>query len=232
MFDGLKLNARPVASQERGAASDQMQPEREESRREPPARDRLAERLRPSDMERAVDRFAHALDAAHRHAREGLPVLEAQNMEIQAAGQGLDKVRPGSHALLRSALQHDPQASQAMTGLSGRERTGQLVAGMERERAALADPNVRADRFVNRWQDLHTQREKLHGWQNDEARQKVIGQMQGMAQSLERDPQVESILRNRSRELGIHQYRERQGEGIAHELTQSLARGRGQTLGR
>ncbi|ADZ72831.1 TraA (plasmid) [Polymorphum gilvum SL003B-26A1] len=41
-----------------------------------------------------------------------------------------------------------------MTELSGRERAGQLIAGTDRERAALADPNVRADRFVNRWQEL------------------------------------------------------------------------------
>ena len=232
MFDGLKLNVRSQPSRERGGASADGRPEREGSLRPAPAPDRLADRLRPSDMERAVDRFAHALDAAHRNAREGLPVLEAQKNEIQAAGQGLDKVRPGSHALMRSALQHDPQTERAVTELSGRARAGQLMAGMERERAALADPNVRAARFVNRWQDLQGQREKLHGWQNDEARQKITGQMQGMAQSLERDPQMESILRGRSRELGIHQYRERQSEGIAHELTQSLARGRGQSLGR
>lgn len=47
--------------------------------------------------------------------------------------------------------------------------------------------------------------------------------MQGMAKSLEHDQQVESILRNRSRELGIEQQHTRQSKGIAHKLTQSLA---------
>ena len=58
-----------------------------------------------------------------------------------------------------------------------------------------------------------------------EARGKVEGQMQGLAKSLERDPQVESILRNRRQEIGIGQHM-RQSEGISRELQQSLTRGR------
>jgi len=88
-----------------------------------------------------------------------------------------------------------------------------------------ADPNVRADRFVERWQELEGQRQQLRGWQHDAARGKVEGQMQGLAKSLERDPQVESLLRNRQQEIGIGQNM-RQSEGIAHELQQSLTRGR------
>ena len=48
-----------------------------------------------------------------------------------------------------SALQHDPEMRRAMTELSGRERTGQLVAGMDRERAALADPGLRGHFYIN-----------------------------------------------------------------------------------
>jgi Ti-type conjugative transfer relaxase TraA len=229
MFDGLRLNAAPVVSQERGEASRmQRQPEREGSLRQ--AQDRQADRLRrPSDMERAVDRYARAFDAADRNVREGLPVLEAQKQEMRLAGQQLDQARPGTSALMVSALQHDPETRQAMTELSGRERAGQLIAGMDRERAALADPNVRAERFVNRWQELQGQRQELRGWQHDEARGKVEGQMRGMAQSLERDPQVESILRNRKQDLGIHQGR--QSESLARDMEQSLTRSRSQSLG-
>ena len=221
MFDGLKLNA---------ASAAQEQPERGERAREAPAQDRQADRLRrPNDMERAVERYARAFDAADRNVREGLPVLEAQKQEVRLAGQQLDQARPGSSALMVSALQHDPETRQAMTELSGRERTGQLIAGMDRERAALADPNVRAERFVNRWQELQEQRQELRGWQHDEARGKVEGQMRGMAQSLERDPQVESVLRNRKQDLGIGHVR--QSESLARDMEQSLARGRSQSLG-
>ena len=88
-----------------------------------------------------------------------------------------------------------------------------------------ADPNVRADRFVERWQELQGQRQQLRGWQHDEARGKVEGQMNGLAKSLERDPQVESVLRNRRQELGIGQHM-RQSERISRELERSLTRGR------
>lgn len=221
MFDGLKLNARSAA---------QEQPERGERLREAPAPERQTERLRrPSDMERAIDRYARAYDAAERNHREGLPILETQKQELRQAGQQLDQARPGAHALMRSALQHDPQTERAMTELSGRERVGQLSAGMDRERAALADPNVRAERFVNRWQDLQEQRQELRGWQHDEARGKVEGQMRGMAQSLERDPQVESILQNRKQDLGINQGR--QGESLARDMEQTLEQGRSQRMG-
>lgn len=230
MFDGLKLNAARGPSQARGEVSAEAQPERERSARLVPAPDRQAERLRrPSDMERAVDRYARAFEAADRNLRQDLPMLEAQKQELRRAGQQLDQVRPGTSALIVSALQHDPEARAAMRELSGRERAGQLIAGMDRERAALADPNVRADRFVNRWQELQGERQQLSGWSQDEARGKVEGQMRGMTESLERDPQVESILRNRSQDLGIGQVR--QSESLARNMEQSLARGRSQNLG-
>lgn len=221
MFDGLKLNAGPGASQERGE-----RPEREGSLRQAPAQDRQRENLgRPSDMEQAVDRYARAFDAADRNLSQGLPMLEGQKKELRQAGQQLDQVRPGTSALMVSAMKHDPETMRGMTELSGRERVGQLIAGMDRERAALADPNVRADRFVQKWQELQGQREQLRGWQHDAARGKVEGQMQGLAKNLERDPQVESILRNRRQEIGIGQNM-RQSEGISRELQQSLTRGR------
>ncbi|PZU69651.1 MAG: Ti-type conjugative transfer relaxase TraA [Rhizobium sp.] len=230
MFDGLKLNAGCGAS-----PAGQEPPERGERLREASAPDRprtdsLADRLRrPNDMERAVERYARAFDAADRNVREGVPILEAQSQEMRQAGQQLDQARPGGAALMVSALQHDPEMRRAMTELSGRERTGQLVAGMDRERAALADPNVRAERFVNRWQELQGERQGLRGWQHDEARGKVEGEMRGMAKGLERDPQVESVLRNRSQDLGIGHVG--QSESLARNMEQSLSRGRSQSLG-
>lgn len=230
MFDGLKLNAARGASQERGEAWAEAKPDRERSARLAPAPDRQTDRLRrPSDMERAVDHYARAFEAADRNLRQDLPMLEAQKQELRQAGQQLDQARPGTSALIVSALQHDPETRRAMTELSGRERAGQLIAGMDRERAALADPNVRAERFVNRWQELQGQRQELRGWQHDDARQKVEGQMRGMAKSLERDPQAESILRNRKQDLGIGHVR--QSESLARDMERSLTRGRSQSMG-
>lgn len=223
MFAGLQLNV------DRGAASERGErPEREGSARQAPAQDRQADRLRqPSEFERSVDRFARAWSAAERMERDRLPVLDSQKIELQKAGLQLDQARPEATRLMVSAMRHDPETAHAMTELSGRERVGQLVAGMDRERAMQADPTVRADRFVQHWQQLDGERQRLHGWQHDEARGKVEGQMRTMAGALERDPQVESILRNRSQELGISHIRQEQN--IAREMERQLTRGR--TLG-
>jgi Ti-type conjugative transfer relaxase TraA len=229
MFAGLKLNARPAPSapsQERSEASRmQRQPEREGSLRRAPAQDRLAERTRrQSPLEAAVDRYARAYQSIDQHRREGLPVLDMQRQEIRGAGLVLDQVQDGMKDLMRSTLQHDPQTARAMTELSGRERVAHVIDGMKRESAAQQDPNVRAERFVNRWQELDGERQKLRGWQHDEARGKVESQMSGMTKSLERDPQVDSILRNRRQELGIGQEM-RQGQSIARALQDEMTRG-------
>ncbi|UDF33317.1 UNVERIFIED_ORG: Ti-type conjugative transfer relaxase TraA (plasmid) [Roseateles sp. XES5] len=226
MFSGLKLSARPQSSQERGEPSRaEQRPEREGSLRPAPAQDRLAERARrQSPLEAAVDRYARAYQSIDQHQREGLPVLDMQRQEMRAAGQQLDQVRDGMKDLMRSTLQNDPATARAMTELSGRERVAQVIEGMKHENAALQDPNVRAERFVNRWQELQGQRRELRGWQHDEARGKVENQMSGLAKSLERDPQAESIVRNRSRELGIgHELRREQS--IARALQEEMSRG-------
>ena len=232
MFDGLKLNAGRGPSQERGEASQmQHRPEREGSLRPAPAQDRPAERLRPlSGFEQSVDRVARAWSAIERQDRQGLPVLEGQKAELQQAGQQLDQQRPGASRLMVSAMQYDPQTDRAMQELSGRERVGQLVQGMDRERALQADPNVRADRLIHRWQELQGERKELAGWQHDEARGKVEGQMRQVAGMIERDPQVESIVRNRSQELGIRS--PQRDRSITMQMEQQLTRGRSQGLER
>jgi len=220
MFAGLKLKARSAPSQDRSE-----RPEREGGLRPAPALDRLAERgRRQSPLEAAVDRYSRAWQSIDQHRRDGLPILDMQQHEIREAGQQLDMARPGAHDLMRSTLQHDPQTARAMTELSGRERVAHVMEGMKRENAALADPNVRAARFVDRWQELQGQRQQLHGWQHDDARAKVESQLNGMTKSLERDPQVDSILRNRRQELGIGQEL-RRGESIAHALQNEMTRG-------
>ncbi|MDC7267279.1 MULTISPECIES: Ti-type conjugative transfer relaxase TraA [unclassified Shinella] len=226
MFAGLKLNARPAPSQERTE-----RPEREGSLRQAPTPDRphtdkLAERARgQSPLEAAVDRYSRAYQSIDQHRREGLPVLDMQRQEIGDAGRQLDQVQGGMKDLLRSTLQNDPATVRAMTELSGRERVAQVIDGMKRENAALQDPNIRAERFVERWQELQGQRRELRGWQHDDARAKVESQMNGMTKSLERDPQVDSILRNRRQELGIGQ-QQRRGQSIAHELQEEMSRSR------
>ena len=176
MFDGLKLNAGRVAAQGQDAAP-----------RRPAAEDSLGASGRDlsrarslSPFEQAVDRHARALGEVDKFYRKGLPIPEAQSREMDAARQGLDQARPGTLALLRSAWAHDPQVVRALSDLSGEARIDQIVAGLDRERAALADPNVRAERFVHRWQELQGERDKL-GWQEHAERERIEGEMRALS---------------------------------------------------
>jgi hypothetical protein len=224
MFDGLKLKPG------RGSAAERPQRDVERLVPDRAERDRLPERVRPmSGFEQAVDRYARAYNAIDRQIGQDLPVLETQRHAYQTAAVELEQVRPGSHMLIRSAMQYDPNTVEAMTQLSGRQRVGQLVAGMDRERALQADPNIRAERFIERWNALRSERQQLRGWQQDEARDKVESQMRGMSQSLERDPQLESVLRNRAQEMGISHIRQEQN--IAREMERQLTQSRSQSLG-
>ena len=105
-----------------------------------------------------------------------------------------------------------------------------VIEGMKREIGALQDPNVRAERFVTRWQELQGERQQLRGRQHDDARAKVESQLRGLAKSLERDPQAESIVRSRAKELGTGQ-EVRRDQSIARELQNEMTRGRDRGIG-
>lgn len=221
LFAGLKLNAG-----DRDAASDRPRPAKREA-----ARDPQDDRLRsPSGFERAVDRYARAYGTAERMARDNLPVLDSQKMELREAGRQLDQARPGSVNVMRSALQHDREMRRVLMDLSGRERTARLISGLERERQLQADPNVRAERLMHRWRTLDAQRKELRGWRHDAARGRVEGQMREVAGAIERDPPVASIVRDRAKELGIE--RITRDQPIAGAMKKHLTRGRGMGFSR
>ena len=224
MFSHLKLKASPSPALRR----DEVEGQRSEYVRS--EREWFTERVRPlSSFEVAVDYYARAFIAAEKQLDQGLPLLEVQRQEVLKAGRSLDQARPGSQELLRSALLHDDKTASALRDKSGRERVSQLITGMERERVALADPTVRADRFIGRWQELQADRQELQGWQHDEARGKVEDQMRVMVKSLERDPQVDAVLRSRAQELGISQMS--QDQNIAREMERQIVQGRSLSRG-
>jgi hypothetical protein len=134
---------------------------------------------------------------------QNLPVLEHQKSALRDAGGALDAARPGATRDLLTAMEHEPATHQAMTGMQGRERTAQLVAGIQHEDRVRQDPNLKAERLVKVWNRLEAQHERLSGRDQAEARGKVEGRMKEVAGELKRDPQLESLMRSRSKELGI-----------------------------
>jgi hypothetical protein len=193
MFAGLQLGAgRPQASSAKDSAREAVERPVLEPGQEP----------RPDAFSRSVDDYARAYRDAARMQVEGLPVLEHQKQALGKAGAALDAARAGSTRELLSALRHDPATRAAMT-LEGPERAERLIDGMERERQAQHDPNVRAERAVAEWRKLEKEHGGLRGFEQDAARGQIEERMKALAGAIKRDPQVESILRARSREFGI-----------------------------
>ena len=125
-----------------------------------------------------------------------------------------------------------------MSDAKGLERAASLVAGMERERAARLDPNVRAERLVARWNGLEQEYARHRGGDHTQAREKIEQRMRGVAGEIGRDAQVESVLRQNHKALKIgersHLGRALRQEKVGEALEQSLESGlrqRAQSLG-
>ncbi|MFB9871094.1 Ti-type conjugative transfer relaxase TraA [Acetobacter farinalis] len=166
-------------------------------------------------LQQAVERYARAWVDAERMVRQELPVLEHQKKALFEAGRDLERVRRGGEADLRAALKHQPEIRQALYGLEGPARARKLVEGLEHEDRVRKSPDLRAARFVKTWDGLSREQ-------------------QGVAlKELKRDAQLESILREKSRELGI-----RKGSTLDHGLhphqrehSLSRSRSRGMDMG-
>jgi hypothetical protein len=99
---------------------------------------------------------------------------------------------------------------------------------MQAEAELRNDPKRRADRFVERWKDLDRQRARFERGGDRKAERSVRSSMGALAKSLERDPQIESLLRNRSRELGLPMA---MGRSVGSNLIECLSLSRGRGLG-
>lgn len=203
MFDGLKLGTGRVMQPEAGRDASRASgfeglrlPAQE--RAPEPARQREA-----PDLTRAVDRYARAWTDAAKMRAQDLPILEHQKVALRDAGVALDAARPGTTRDLLTALEHEPATYRAMTQMQGRERAAQLVAGIEHETRVRQVPELKAERLVKVWNGLEAEREGLRSWDQAEARGKVEARMKSIAGELKRDPQLESLMRSRQRELGI-----------------------------
>jgi Ti-type conjugative transfer relaxase TraA len=224
MFSGLKLGAAKPESQH---LASQDHASEVPSKTVEPDRLKLARQIPERSFDKAVDRFARAFSAVSKMRENDLPILEHQKIELRDAGKGLDKSSPGSRDLMHSALQHDPSVVRSINELTGSKRTAKLVTAMDKEQRNLADPQVRADRFVERWQALVIKQDALAKRHQAPERGKVEGQMQTLVASIKGDQKVEAALRSRTKELGIEP--PRASERITKALEQKVSRVQSQT---
>jgi hypothetical protein len=105
------------------------------------------------------------------------------------------------------------------------------LSAMQLEAEIRIDPFQRADRFVEGWQQLQRQREELVRNGDLRGAKRVSQEMAGMAKSLERDAQLESVLGGRSRELGLEISRDI-GRNLSRDLANSIPVDHVRDLGR
>ena len=101
------------------------------------------------------------------------------------------------------------------------------VSEIEKIRIDL-DPAQRADRFVNDWQRLGRLRETMQQRGDTNGARQVSSRMVDMTKGLERDAQVESLVRGRAHELGV---KPELGRDLARDLAASVSMERSRSIG-
>ena len=173
---------------------------------------------------RALVRHARAVDAIFAAQEQGYKASPEQSRELQEARQRFEEVRPyGSHDAEAAYKKNPELAAEAASGDARR-----AIRALQLETELRTDPSLRADRFVERWQNLHRASDERYAAGDYAGHRAARAEMGNMAHSLERDPQMESLLAGRKRELGISFD---SGMGIGRDLTLTFGLGRGRGLG-
>ena len=191
MFAGVKLNA--------GAAAPKAAP--------------APKGTAPTPLSHAVERWAVADRAIVHVAALGLPPAAAQANALAAAKSALDAIRPGAVAALQSALKHDPAAGTALTGSTGNQRGAALVACLDREQAAVQNPNVRAARHVASWHAAVTSHVAAREAGGSKLIEAAKVDLRDAAKAIASDPHAVAVMRDQAAELGI-----REGSTLAAAL--------------
>lgn len=205
IFDGLRLPADGGQAPEREKAAD---PE---------------EALRRART-RALVRHARAVDTIFEAHDRGGRASPEQVAELRDARKAFEEVRPhGSHDAEAAYKKNPELAAEAASGDARR-----AIRALQLETELRTDPGLRADRFVERWQNLHRACDERYAAGDYAGHRAARAEMGNMAHSLERDPQMESLLAGRKRELGIAFD---SGMGVGRDLTLTFGLGRGRGLG-
>jgi hypothetical protein len=233
MFDDLRPSADAVPGLDDARRPEREAPERETRGTGAKLRETAApERTVAADPEAEARRLR--TKALVRHARVVNAIFEAQEMggraspdqvkELNKARQVFEDVRPyGSHDAEAAYKKNPELAREAASG-----RVNCAVRALQLETELRIDPGRRADRFVERWQKLDETRQHQYLAGDMSGYKATRLAMGDMARSLERDPQLESILANRKRELGIaFESARRLGHELAFAHGIDLGRGRG-----
>ncbi|MBZ9717843.1 Ti-type conjugative transfer relaxase TraA [Mesorhizobium sp. AD1-1] len=242
LLDGLRLPADAEPMQERGRGPGRENvggrlgdagrtPERDSSAREVPRDANVpvdAEAALRSARTKALVRHARALDAILSTGNADELGTPEQLRELRDARSAFEKARPHGWRDAEAAYVKNPD----LVREAGAGRVSRVVLALQLETEIRTgmdlDPGRRADRFVERWQKLDQTGREQYQAGDMSGYKSTRSAMSDMAKSLERDPQLESLLANRKRDLGINVD---SGRRLGAELALSHGIGKGQGIG-
>lgn len=176
-----------------------------------------------------VQRHARAVVSIFESFEKGDARTPEQLQEIREARKDLNTLRERASTDLEAAYKKDWGLAREAAG-GDFTRTNQA---MLRESELRTSPTRRADAFVERWNKLSAQAERAYVTGDLAGRKSAQTAMADMAQSLERDPQMESILSARKAQLGISMETGRRlGADLALHHGIDFGRGRDRGIGR
>jgi Ti-type conjugative transfer relaxase TraA len=232
MFDGRRSPSDMPAS-DGGWSPERETPERERSGAEALRRDtEVPERKVAEEAEkelrrvrtRALVRHARAVDAIFEAQEMGGEASPEQVRELQKARRVFEEVRPYGSLDAEAAYKKNPELAREAAG----SRVSRAIRALQLETELRIAPHRRADRFVEDWQRLDQASLRQYQAGDFSGYRATRSAMGDMARSLERDPQLESLLDNRKRELGIaFESGRRLGLELAFSHGLDLGRGRG-----
>jgi hypothetical protein len=232
MFDGLRLSAGGSSGVGAGERLGREKADAEGAQGETAAPERDVAEEREAALRKARTR------ALIRHARALESILATgdadgrgspeQMRELRDARKAFEKVHPYGWRDAEAAYVKNPQL--ALEAASGRPT--RAIRALQLEAELRTDPQLRANRFVQRWQKLDRTSERQYAAGDYSGYHAARKEMGNMAMSLERDAQMESLLRGRKRELGISMdFNSGRSLGRDLAISHGLGIGRGRSIG-
>lgn len=174
----------------------------------------------------ALKRHARAVDAIFTAQERGNSGTPDQLRDLAESRASFEEVRPDGWRDAEAAYAKDPSLARE----AGSGQANRAIRALQLETQLRTSPERRAAQFVERWQ--HLDRTSLSHYRSGTMSdyRATRAEMGEMAKSLQRDPQLESLLSNRKAELGI---RMDSGRRLGAELAfcHGLDLGRGRGLG-
>lgn len=178
---------------------------------------------------RAFVRHARAVDAIFKAQDRDVAATPKQVQELNEARAAFNDLRPHGSQDAEAVYKRNPDfAGDVASG--DRERAMPARHAVQREAEMRQNPERRADRFVERFRDLKRTGDRQYAAGNYSGYKAARAEMGNMAKSLERDPQMESLLEGRKKQLGIDMDFD-SGLRLGRQLSLSHGLGRGRGIG-